>query len=333
MRALVLEEYGSLGNARIREFDDPVPGAGEVLIEVRATAANFVDLVMIGGTYQFRPEVPFVPGKGPAGVIRAVGENVEGFAPGDRVLAMAELGGYAELCKVKATNCYKLPESMSFTDAASMALVFDTAWFALRERGRYREGETVLVLGASGGVGLAAIQLVKALGGRALAGIANPAKADLVREAGADAIVDLAAEDLRESLRAQVFAATDGKGADIVIDMLGGDVFDAAIRAVAWCGRVVIVGFAAGRIPTLRMNYLLVKNIDVGGLQISDYRRRRPDLTAQCFREIHGLYEQGRIRPLPTTVLPFERYAEALKSIEDRSAKGRIVLEQPAAAV
>lgn len=328
MRAVVLDEYGPLENLSLRTFDDPVPGPEDILVDVHATAANYVDWVMIGGKYQFKPQVPFVPGKGPAGIVRAVGDDVTGFAPGDRVLAMAEQGGYAELTPIHHTNCYKIPDAMSFVEAASMALVYDTAWFALRERGRFQPGETVLVLGASGGVGLAAIQLVKALGGIALAGIANLDKASMVEDAGADAVIDLGRENLRDSLRDQVHAVTDGRGADVVIDPLGDDIFDAALRAVAWCGRVVVVGFAAGRIPTLKANYLLVKNIDVGGLQISDYRRRRPDITAKCFAEIFSLFEAGKIRALPTTVLPIEKCADALASIADRSARGRIVLTQ-----
>tara|TARA_B100000683_G_scaffold262765_1_gene290313 strand:- start:76 stop:1068 length:993 start_codon:yes stop_codon:yes gene_type:complete len=328
MRAVVLKEYGSLDNLDLMEFPDPIPGPEEIIVDVRATAVNYVDLVLIGGTYQFRPEIPFVPGKGPAGVVKAVGENVHDFSPGDRVLAMAEQGGYAEFAPIHRNNCYRLPDGLSFSDAASMAPVYDTAWFSLVERGRFEAGEAVLVLGASGGVGLAAIQLVNALSGTALAGIANPGKADLVRDAGAAHIVDLAAGDLRNSLREQVFAVTDGRGADVVIDPLGDDLFDAAIRAVAWRGRMVVIGFAAGRIPTLRANYLLVKNIDVGGLQISDYRRRRPDLTAKCFAQIFELYELGKISPLPTEIIPLEQFAEGLGRVRDRSVRGRIVLTQ-----
>jgi NADPH2:quinone reductase len=304
-------------------------GPGDVLIEVHATAANYVDILLIGGRHQSRPQLPFIPGKGPAGIVVAVGADVRDFEPGDRVLGMCEPGGgYAELIAVPATQCHPIPDSLSFADAASMALVYDTAWFSLRERGRYREGETVLVLGASGGVGLAAVRLAKALGAKVLAGMANPARFDLAREAGADAIVDLGRPDLRESLRAQVYAATDGQGADIVIDPLGDDIFDAAIRALAWCGRMVVIGFAAGRIPTIRTNYLLVRNIDVCGLQIGDYRKRRPDRTAACFKELFALYEAGKIGPLPTTTLPVEKFADALAAIRDRTARGRIVLLQ-----
>ncbi len=328
MRAVVLNEYGSLDNLSLTEFADPVPGPEDIIVDVRATAVNYVDLVIISGKYQFKPDVPFVPGKGPAGIVKSVGSDVTDFAPGDRVVAMAEQGGYAGLTPIHRNNCYHLPDSMSFTDAASMALVYDTAWFSLAERGRFTEGESVLVLGASGGVGLAAVQLVRAMGGHALAGIANPEKADLVRDAGAEAVIDLAADNLRDSLRDQVFAVTDGRGADVVIDPLGDDIFDAALRAVAWRGRMVVIGFAAGRIPSLKANYLLVKNIDVGGLQISDYRRRRPDLTAKCFEQIFALYTEGKISALPTVTHPIDDFRQALQDVQDRKVRGRIVLTQ-----
>ena len=329
MRAVVVNAFGPIEETAIGEFPDPVPGRDDVLVEVHATAANYVDLLVITGKHQSRSTPPFVPGKGPAGVVRAVGAGVTTFAPGDRVLAMCEpAGGFAELIAVPAQQCHRIPDEMSFVDAASMALVYDTAWFSIRERGRYRTGETILVLGGSGGVGLAAIQLGKAIGARVLAGISNPDKRDLVEEAGADAVIDLSRDGLIDTLRDQVYAANEGRGADIIIDPLGDDIFDAAIRALAWCGRMVVIGFAAGRIPSVKTNYLLVKNIDVGGLQIADYRRRRPDLTAACFEEIFALYEAGAIRPLPTAVMKLENYVEALAAIRDRTARGRIVLTQ-----
>jgi len=329
MRAVVMDTFGPPETGRLAEVPDPVAGPGEVLIEIRATAANYVDNLLIAGRHQVKPALPFIPGKGPAGIVRAVGGGVSGFAPGNRVLGMCEPGGgYAGLIAVPATQCHRMPDDMPFADAASMALIFDTAWFSLRERGRYSDGETVLVLGGSGGVGLAAIQLARALGARVLAGVANPAKFDLARDAGAGAIIELDRPDLKDGLRAQVFAATDGHGADIVIDPLGGDIFDAALRAVAWRGRMVVIGFAAGRIPEVRANYLLVKNIEVSGLQIGDYRKRRPDLTAACFKEIFALYRAGRIGPPPTTTLPLERWQDALGAIAGRTARGRIVLVQ-----
>ena len=239
----------------VRDVPAPVPGADDVLVEVHAVAANFVDTLLIGGTYQFRPTPPFIPGKLPAGVVKAVGPNVATFKVGERVLAITEYGGYGELVVLPASRCFRIPQSMSFTDAASMSSVYDTALMALRDRAHFQSGETVLVVGATGGVGLASIQLAKALGGKVLAGLANQNKAHLARKAGADAIIDLSAPDLKNDLREQVHAANDGRGADIVLDMLGGDFFEAAVRALAWRGRLVVIGFAAGRIPTVQVNY------------------------------------------------------------------------------
>jgi len=328
MRAVIVREFGPLETAAIGEFPTPAPGPQDVLLEIHATAANFVDLLVIGGKYQFLPERPFVPGKLPAGVVAKVGTGVTTLKPGDRVLAMAEQGGYGEFVAVPAAQCFRLPDRMPFVDAASMSLAFDTAWFALRDRARLQPGDTVLVLGATGGVGLAAVQLAKAMGAKVLAGVSSKDKAAIAHEAGADAVIDLSASDLRDSLRAQVYAVTDNRGADIVLDPLGGDIFDAALRAVAWRGRLVVIGFAAGRIPTLKANYLLLKNIEVSGLQVSDYRKRMPERMAACFKEIFALYEAGKVKPGPTTVVPIDKFATALADIRDRRARGRIVLSQ-----
>jgi NADPH2:quinone reductase len=326
MRAITMEAFGTPGDALIRDWPDPAPGPGEILVETRAVAANYVDLVIMSGKYQFRAEPPFIPGKHPAGIVRAVGDRVSGLSVGDRVLAMQESAAFAELVVAKADWSYPLPDALSFVDAASMALVFDTAWFALHDRGRIAAGETVLVLGATGGVGLAAVQLARAAGATVLAGVSSPDKAPLVRDAGADTVIDLAGDDMRDSLKGQVMAATGGNGADIVVDPLGGDFFDASLRALAWCGRLVVVGFAAGRIPSVAANYLLVKNIEVTGLQVSDYRRRQPDRMRAAFDDIFALAETGIIHPLPTTTLPFADFKAAFAAIADRSARGRMVL-------
>jgi NADPH:quinone reductase len=326
MRAVVVREFGPIGAAQIGELPMPAAKDGEVVVEIRATAANFVDLLVISGKYQFLPERPFAPGKLPAGVVADIGPGATTLRVGDRVLAMAEHGGYAEFVAVPENQCYRLPSSMSFVDAAAIALFFDTSWVALRDRARCQRGETVLVLGATGGVGLAAVQLAKAFGLKVLAGIASRDRDDIVRAAGADAVIDLSAPDLRESLRAQVYAETDGRGADIILDPLGGDIFDAAIRTLAWRGRLVVIGFAAGRIPTVKANYLLVKNIEVSGLQVSDYRKRQPEQMAACFAEIFALYEAGKLKPAPTTTYPLDEFAAALQAVQDRTVRGRIVL-------
>jgi NADPH:quinone reductase len=326
MRAIVVDEFGPPERMRIAEVPVPRPGSGEVLIEVHVAPVNYVDLLIVGGTYQFLPACPFIPGKGPAGVVTAVGPGVTAPRIGERVLAMAEEGGYAELVALRADQCHRLPPRMSFVEAASLSLVYDTAWFALRERARLVPGETVLVLGASGGVGHAAVQLARAVGARVLAGISRPEKAAAVRAAGAEAVIDLSGKSLRETLREEVWAATDGRGADVILDPLGGEVFAAALRALAWCGRLVVIGFAAGQIPTVKANYLLLKNIEVSGLQVSDYRKRRPARMAACFAEIFEFYEQGRIKPVAGEVFSLDRAGEALAAVRERRLAGRAVL-------
>lgn len=326
MRAVVLREFGTIADLALAEIADPEPGPDDAVVAVRAIAANYVDLLVIAGTYQFLPERPFSPGKLPVGDVIAVGANVKNVVPGDRVLTLAEHGGYAERVKVPAAQCFVLPAGLSYVDAASMSLAYDTAWFALRERGRYQTGETVLVLGASGAVGLAAVQLAKAFGARVLGGIAHMDKAQTVLDAGADAVIDLSQPDLRDALRDQIYAANGGRGADIVLDPLGGDYFAAALRALAWRGRLVVIGFAGGTIPTVKTNYLLVKNIEVSGLQISDYRKRAPDLMAACLAEIFSLYQAGRLRPSVATTYPLDDFSNALQDLHDRRSRSRIVL-------
>lgn len=326
MRAVQVTEFGSFEKAHVADVPDPAPGPGQVLIETHAVPLNFVDLLVIGGKYQFLPKLPFTPGKGPAGVVAQLGAGVTTLRVGDRVLAMAEYGGYAQSVAVDANQCYSLPETLSFAEAGAASLVYDTSWFALRDRARLAPGETVLVLGATGGVGLASVQLAKAMGARVLAGVSSLRKEAAVRSAGADGVVDLSQPNLIESLREQVFAQTDGKGVDIILDTLGGDIFDAAIRSLAWRGRLVVIGFAAGRIPTIKVNYLLVKNIEVSGLQVSDYRKRRPEQVAQCYAEVFGFFEGGALKSLPYQTLALEDFKLGLKMIEDRTAQGRLVL-------
>ncbi len=326
MKAVVVRAFGGPEALALEDRPDPVAGAGEVLVRVGAVAVNYVDSVVIAGRYQFTPALPFTPGKGPAGTVAAVGDGVAGFAVGDRVLAMAEVGGYAELAVAPADQCYALPPAMSFADAAAMSLAYDTAWFGLHERGRVQRGETVLVLGATGAVGFAAMQLARAAGAQVLAGVSSMAKAGLARDGGADAVIDLGAEGLRDGLRDQVYAATGGKGADVVLDMLGDDIFDAALRAVAWRGRVVVIGFAAGRIPSVKVNYLMVKNIEVSGLQISDYRKRQPARVRRCFADVFALFQAGQVAAPATRCFGLEDAGKALAAMLDRSVPERILL-------
>ncbi|AGW90287.1 NADPH:quinone oxidoreductase family protein [Cupriavidus necator] len=326
MKAIVIEEFTAPESVTVGDLPDPRLGKSDVLIGVRAAAVNYPDVLVVQGKYQILPQRPFAPGKDAAGVVLAVGADVTGFRPGDRVVAQLEYGGYAELVSVDAASCFRIPDAMSFEDAAAMGLVYQTAYFALMERGGFRQGETVLVTGAAGGVGSAAIQIVKGLGGIALAGVSGAEHVDTARQLGADAVIDLAAPDLRESLRDQVRIATAGHGVDVLLDTLGGDVFDAALRAMAWCGRAVVIGFAAGRIPEVKVNYLLVKNIAVSGLQWSDYRERQPEKVLAVQQEIFRLYEQGALKPKIAGTLPLAHAGQALAKLASGQVSGKYVL-------
>ena len=326
MQALIVNEHGPLEKLTLGEFPDPKPGKGEVLIDVHAASVNFPDLLVIGGTYQNLPPRPFVPGKDLAGVVAAVGEGVTRVKPGDRVLAQIEHGAFAERAVVREVLCFVMPASMPFEDGAAMGLVYLTAHNALIERAQFRAGETVLVTGAAGGVGLAAVQLAKALGAIVVATVSSEEKARIARESGADHIVRTDVPDLRESFRKQVFDAVGKRGIDLVLDSVGGDVFDASLRVMAWCGRLVIIGFAEGRIPEVKAGYLLVKNISLIGLQSSDYRERAPEVVRKAYEHLFALYEQGKIKPHVMAAYPMKDYLAALTTVKDRKVLGKVVI-------
>jgi NADPH2:quinone reductase len=327
MRAVVVERFGPLADAAVKEVPDPVPGQGEVVVAVKAAEANFPDIMVIEGTYQVKPPLPFSPGKAAAGVVETVGPGVADLAPGMRVAVQVEYGAYAEKLRAPAASCFPMPERLGFVDGAALGLVYQTAHFAFRDRARLEAGETVLVLGAAGGIGTASVQLAKAFGaGLVIAGVRGDEEARVARAAGADETIDLAMDDLRHGLRAAVRALTDGGGADVVIDPVGGAAAEAALRALAWRGRMVVVGFASGEIPTVKANYLLVRNITVTGLQWSDYRDRDPAWVARAQAEIFALAQAGKLRPIVARTFPLEGFAEALALIRDGKAHGKLVL-------
>ena len=304
-----------------------MPGAGEVVVAVSAAEVNYPDILVIEGKYQVRPPLPFSPGKAAAGVVEAVGDGVRGLRPGDRVAAQVEYGAYAEKLRAPAANCYPLPEALSFDQGAALGLVYQTAHFALLDRARLEAGESVLVLGASGGIGTASAQLAKALGaGQVIAGVLGSENARVALRVGADCVVDLGMDDLRDGLRDEVRKLTDGRGVDIVIDPVGGPATEAALRCLAWRGRIVIIGFAAGAIPRIAANYLLVKNISAVGLQWSDYRERDPGWVARVQDQIFALASAGKIDPYISRIMPLERYADALSLLRDGRAQGKIIL-------
>jgi NADPH2:quinone reductase len=326
MKAIVVREFGPPESIRVEAFPVPQAADDQVLIEVHAAGVNFPDILVMGGRYQVLPPRPFVAGKECAGVVTAVGKAVVTCKPGDRVLGWMEHGAFGEQAVVSQNNCFVIPPAMSFEEAACFGLVYQTAHFALAKRARVQPGEVVLVTGATGGVGLAAVQLAKAMGAVVVAAVSTPDKAEVARRCGADHTVDTSAANLRDSLRDQVRKATGGRMADVVIEQVGGDVFDASLRALAWSGRLVVVGFAGGRIPEVKANYLLVKNIAVLGLQISDYRDHQPDEMREVMAALFDLYRQGKVKPLVSGVYPLADFAQAFEAITARKAIGKLAI-------
>ncbi|MDX1528746.1 MAG: NADPH:quinone oxidoreductase family protein [Gammaproteobacteria bacterium] len=327
MRAVMVESFGPLENAAVKEVDAPAPGPNEVLIEVRNAGVNFPDVLIISGAYQVKPELPFIPGMEVSGVVTAVGENVEQLKPGQRVAAHVGHGAYAEQVVAPEAGCYPLPDDISFEHAAALGLVYQTAHFALSERAHVSAGERVLVTGAAGGVGMAAIQLIKAHGAIAFAGIRRPEQEEGVREAGADHVVSLSGENLYDDLRDQIHALTNSHGVDVVVDTVGGGVFDASLRALAWGGRMIVVGFASGEIPSVKVNYLLLRNLSVIGLHWADYLRREPQWVRRVQSDLYSHYTQKKIQPQIMAVHKLEDFHTALEAIKAGRVQGKVLLE------
>jgi NADPH2:quinone reductase len=326
MRAYQVVEHCDPWSLKIGKIDDLSPGRGQILVGVAAAGINFPDFLVVSGKYQVLPKRPFTPGKDLAGVVLGVGDDVTGFSAGDRVLCHVEHGAFAEQILVTPAQTFKLPDGLSFVKAAAMGLVYQTAYLALVDRGGFRAGETVLIGGAAGGIGMAAVQISKGLGARVLAAVRTAEEAAFARESGADHVIDVGGPDIRETLRAQVHAATNGTGADVVIDPLGGDFLGAAMRAMAWCGRLVVVGFAAGEIPSVKVNYLLLKNISLSGLQWSDYRDRTPQRIDEVQADIFRLWKQGAVRPHVMKEFAFEELPTALQMIGQGQIRGKAVV-------
>jgi NADPH:quinone reductase len=331
VRALVVREFGPISSHRIEEVPDPVAGEHDVLIDVKAIGLNFPDTLMVQGKYQTRPDRPFVPGRDASGVAVAVGRNVTRVKAGDRVIAQVTTGAFAEKLAAPQARCFRIPDSLDFVSAAGMVTIYNTAYVAVVIRAGVKSGETVMVTGASGGVGLATVQVAKAKGARVLAGVTSKDKGQVALASGADALIDLSAADLRESLRQQVLALTDNRGVDAVFDPVGGDVFDAALRAVAYAGRMVIIGFASGRIPEVKGHYVLLKNIAVIGAPLDIHFKMEPQVMDAAVADIFRMYENGQIKPEIMAVYPLGEIHKAMDLIVARQVKGKIVLTTNAA--
>jgi len=322
MKAVLCKQYGPPESLTFEELPSPRPGPGEAVVTVKAASVNFPDVLIIQNKYQFKAPLPFSPGSELAGVVKEVGAGVTAFKPGDRVIAFTTYGAFAEEAKTDAGRLLPMPDGMDFASAAAFLLTYATSDHALRDRGSLQPGETLLVLGAAGGVGLAAVEIGKALGARVIACASSADKLAVCREHGADEGIDYAAEDLRERIK----ALTDGRGVDVVYDPVGGAYSEPAFRSLAWRGRLLVVGFAAGDIPKLPLNLPLLKGASVVGVFWGDFARREPRAFAESVRQLGRWYAEGKLRPHVSQTLPLARAAEALKLMAARQVKGKIVL-------
>ncbi len=322
MRAVLCKAWGGPEDLILGEVAPPVPGPGEVLISVAAAGVNYADLLMVAGKYQEKPPFPFSPGLEVAGTVAALGEGVTELAVGQRVLGLTDSGGYAEQAVARAGDVFVLPESMDFETAAGFPITYGTAHGAMVWRAGLEAGEVLVVHGAAGGVGLATVEAGKALGATVIATAGGPDKLTVAEAHGADHLID----SRREDIRARVKELTGGRGADVVFDPVGGDVFDASLRAVAWGGRLVVIGFAAGRVQQIPANILLIKNLSAVGFYWGSYRKHAPQLVNAQFAQLFAWFEAGKLKPHVSHRLDLARAAEALELLGSRKSTGKVVL-------
>ena len=305
-----------------KELPTPTPQAGEVLVEIKAASLNFPDLLIVQNKYQMKPALPFVPGSEFAGVVQAVGDGVRHLQVGQRVACLSGTGGFGTHVVVSAQGCVPLPDSFTMVDAAAFIMTYATSHHALIDRAALRAGETVLVLGAAGGVGTAAIQIAKAVGARVIAAASTDDKCTLCQSLGADATINYTTQNLRDALK----ALTGGKGPDVIYDPVGGDFAEPAFRSIAWRGRYLVVGFAAGPIPSLPLNLALLKGASIVGVFWGDYARREPESNAKMMAELAGWYGEGKIKPVIDGTMPLSELKAAYAHMGTRGVKGKLVM-------
>jgi NADPH2:quinone reductase len=322
MKALLCKQFGPPESLVLEEVPSPKPGAGEVVISIKAASVNFPDVLIIQNKYQFKPPLPFSPGSELAGVVKEVGAGVSNVKPGDKVIAFTAFGAFAEEVKTEAVRLLRLPEGMSYEEGASFILTYGTTDHALRDRGQLKPGETLLVLGAAGGVGVAAIEIGKALGARVIACASSDDKLAVCRQHGADECINYASEDLRERIK----ALTGGKGVDVIYDAVGGPYSEPAFRSIAWRGRHLVIGFAAGEIPKLPLNLALLKGASAVGVFWGDFTKREPQAFAESARQLARWYRDGKLKPHVSASYPLAQAAEAMNLLASRKAKGKVVI-------
>jgi NADPH2:quinone reductase len=321
MRAVLCRAWGEVESLTLEDVAPPKPGPGQVLIDVKATAINYADAIMVAGKYQTKPPLPFSPGLETAGVVAACGDGVTRFKRGDRVMAILPYGGLAEQAVADEVETFAIPAGMEFDEAGAFPIAYISSHVAIRWQGRLEPGETLLVLGAAGGVGLTAVEIGKAMGARVIAGASTAEKLAVARERGADDVVNYATEKLTE----RVMALTSDKGADVCFDPIGGDLFDAALSALGWGGRILLVGFVGG-VQKIAANRLLVKHRAALGSSLRYFRWHAPDKLRISVDELLQWYGEGKLRPLVSDRLPLERSVEAIRRLTDRQAHGKLVV-------
>jgi NADPH:quinone reductase len=322
MRAIRCKQYGPPDTLVIETLADPRPGSHDVVIDVKAAAVNFPDVLIIENKYQFKPALPFTPGSELAGVVREVGDALTHVKPGDRVAAFTGQGAFADVAVVPAAVCLPLPADIDFDIAAAFTLTYGTSHHAIVDRAALQPGETMLVLGAAGGVGLAAVEIGQALGARVIAAASTEDKLAVCKAHGADATINYATEDLRERIR----TLTDGKGPDVIYDPVGGGYAEPAFRSIGWRGRYLVVGFANGDIPKLPLNLALLKGASIVGVFWGEFTRREPQRNAAGIAQLLGWMREGKIRPHISARYPLEGVPQALKDMAARRATGKIVI-------
>jgi NADPH2:quinone reductase len=322
LKAVLCKSYGPPESLVVEEVASPVPGRGEVVVAMRAASVNFPDVLIIQDKYQFKPPLPFSPGSEMAGEVKAVGDGVTSCKPGDAVMAFTTYGAFAEEVKTEAKRLLPLPVGMDFETAAAFGLTYATSDHALRDRAGLRPGETLLVLGAGGGVGIAAIEIGKVLGARVIACASTDEKLAVCREHGADATINYAVENLRE----RIAELTGGNGADVIYDPVGGPFTEPALRSIAWRGRLLVVGFAAGEIPKIPLNLTLLKGCSIVGVFWGNFARREPHHFLEQMQQLGAWYAQGLLHPHISARFPLDRAAEALRLMADRQVAGKVVV-------
>ncbi len=323
MRALLCKEHGLPDKLVLAtDIEEPQPEAGQVVIDIKAAGLNFPDVLIIQGKYQFQPDMPFSPGGECAGEVLSVGEGVERYKPGDKVIAMTGSGAFRDQIAVDQNAVMPMPEGLDFTQAAGVAMTYFTSYHALKQRANLKEGETLLVLGAAGGVGSTAVELGKLMGARVIAAASSEEKLAMCRELGADETINYSEQDLKTVVK----ELTGGKGVDVVYDPVGGDYAEPALRGMAWNGRYLVIGFAAGPIPEIPLNLALLKGCSIVGVFWGRFIGEEPAVHLQNIKELWGLFAEGKLKPAINDVFALEDYEQAYEVMMGRKARGKVIL-------